>query len=634
MSLPTVTVVMPIRDERDFIERSLRAVLAQDYPADRFGVIVADGQSTDGTLQIVRSLQKEHPCLELIENPGRIVASGLNLAVSRARGDVVVRVDGHCEIAPDYVRRCVEHLVRDGVDGVGGPLETVGEGRVAGVVAIAMSSPFGVGGSAFRTRPGQTGLVDTVAFPAYWRSTLQKAGPFDEELVRNQDDEYNYRLRKAGAKLLLAADVRCRYYSRSSFRSLWRQYFQYGAWKVRVLQKHPRQMKLRQFVPPLFMAAILTGLAAAAVSPLGRLWAAAVAGSYALAVVLASVRTASRSGWKTLPLLPRAFAILHVAYGSGFLVGLVRFRKTWGTFYKELLLPWHFTVRVTQLLLDASVLVSAFAAAYLLRFDFRVPPRDLANAWRQLPVVVLIQLTVLSLAGVHRFIWRYVGNAGSADDAARRSSVPPCRPGAARRTARARPARWRVPLSVIVIDAMLAFIGVLGLRLARRVVFEYREKTLPFAARRRGRRRSRTLLVGAGRAGVLAAREILGTDEMGLEVVGFVDDDPIQVGAEIHGLPRPRHDTTTLPGSFEEPRSTRSSSRLRESRGRRSCESSRSAARSRFSCASFRAFTRSSRARCRLRACASWRSRTLLAREPVQLDEKQIARFLEGQGRS
>src|SRR5262249_32312286 len=158
----------------------------------------------------VRALQAKHPNLELLENPGRIVACGLNLAVHRARGEVIVRVDGHCEIAPDYVRRCVEHLIRDGVDGVGGPLETVGVGKIPGVIAGAVTAPSGSGGPPSRPRRGETGLVDTVAFPAYWRATIEKAGPFDEELVRNQDDEYNYRLRKAGGKLLLAADVGCR----------------------------------------------------------------------------------------------------------------------------------------------------------------------------------------------------------------------------------------------------------------------------------------------------------------------------------------------------------------------------------------------------------------------------------------
>jgi succinoglycan biosynthesis protein ExoA len=327
---PFVSVVMPIRNEGDFIERALRAVLEQTYPAARTEILVADGMSTDTTRACVQALAASHPRVRLIDNPRRVVATGLNLAVRQSRGEIVVRVDGHCEIARDYVRRCVEHLLRGEVDGVGGPVETVGEGFVSRVIALAMSSRFGVGNSAFRTTTEMTELADTVAFPAYTREAVRRAGEFDEELVRNQDDEYNYRLRELGMRVLLAADVRSRYWSRSSIRSLWRQYFQYGFWKVRVLQKHPRQMQPRQFVPPLFVAAVLGGLAFAAFSRWGWLWLIAISVPYALAMTLASLGAVRRGGWHLLPLLPLAFATLHLAYGSGFLTGLCRFWSRWG----------------------------------------------------------------------------------------------------------------------------------------------------------------------------------------------------------------------------------------------------------------------------------------------------------------
>jgi succinoglycan biosynthesis protein ExoA len=143
----------------------------------------------------------------------------LNIGICQAQGDIVVRVDGHCEIAPDYVSQCVRHLLYDGVDAVGGPIETIGETNEAQSIALAMSSWFGVGGSAFRTVKDRPLLVETVAFPAYTRRTLQRLGPFDEELVRNQDDEYNYRLLAQGGKILLSPDISSRYYSRSSLRS-------------------------------------------------------------------------------------------------------------------------------------------------------------------------------------------------------------------------------------------------------------------------------------------------------------------------------------------------------------------------------------------------------------------------------
>ena len=192
-----------------------------------------------------------------------------------------------------------------------------------------MSSAFGVGGSAFRTVSNRTLLTDTVAFPAFSRAAVEKAGAFDEELVRNQDDEYNYRLRKLGGKILLAADVHSRYYSRGSLRSLWRQYFQYGYYKVRVMQKHPWQMRPRQFAPPLFIATLLLSLLMAPFTSIGLYILALTAGLYVPANVGASILAARKNDWKLLPLLPVIFATLHVSYGTGFLVGVMAFANRW-----------------------------------------------------------------------------------------------------------------------------------------------------------------------------------------------------------------------------------------------------------------------------------------------------------------
>jgi succinoglycan biosynthesis protein ExoA len=241
-------------------------------------------------------------------------------------------VDGHCIIASDYVRRCVDHLQEDGLDGldgVGGPMETLGETNLAKAIAIGMSSPFGVGNSAFRTLAGRTILADSVPFPAYTRQIIERAGLYDEELVRNQDDEYNYRIRELGGKILLAEDVHSTYFSRGSLKDLWRQYYQYGFWKVRVLQKHPRQMSLRQFVPPTFVLALLVSILVVFfpfLSPVAII----VPLLYIFINLLASLFTASQRGWEYLLLLPIIFAILHVSYGSGFLVGLIKFAGRWG----------------------------------------------------------------------------------------------------------------------------------------------------------------------------------------------------------------------------------------------------------------------------------------------------------------
>lgn len=328
--LPFVSVVMPVRNEAAFIERSVGSVLAQDYPRDRLEVLVADGLSQDDTRARVGSLPPRGVPVTIVDNPEGIVATGLNAALRQARGEIIIRVDGHCEIAPDYVSRCVSHLLDDQAEAVGGPLETIGESYIARVIAAAMSSRFGVGGSAFRVANSQTQFTDTVAFPAYTRAVIDRAGAFDEELVRNQDDEYNYRLRKLGVRILLAADVRSRYYSRATLPRLCSQYFQYGYWKVRVLQKHPRQMQLRQLAPPLCLAALLLLLLLAPILSLAMYLLSGMAALYALGLVTASILAIRRSGLAVAALLPLAFATMHLSYGAGFLIGLAKFWHRWG----------------------------------------------------------------------------------------------------------------------------------------------------------------------------------------------------------------------------------------------------------------------------------------------------------------
>lgn len=330
MSDPFVTVVMPVRDEERYIERSLGSVLAQDYPEDRMEVLIADGMSTDHTRELVRKLAAGRN-VRILDNPRGIVATGLNLAFAEASGDVIVRVDGHCEIGPGHVRAAVEALAGGGYAGVGGPMETVGETGTAQAIAAAMSSRFGVGGASFRTGCEEPAVADTVPFPVYPRSVLEEAGPYDEELVRNQDDEYNYRLRRAGRKLLLLPSMRSRYYSRARLRSLASQYFQYGFWKVRVMQKHPRQMRWRQMAPPALVAALAAGTATAPWSVPAAWGLGALLAVYMVTAMAAAASAARDLSWKGRLLLPFVFPVLHLSYGCGFWVGMVRFLGRWGS---------------------------------------------------------------------------------------------------------------------------------------------------------------------------------------------------------------------------------------------------------------------------------------------------------------
>jgi glycosyltransferase involved in cell wall biosynthesis len=320
---PTVTVVMPVRNEAPCISESLGAVLRQDYPPDRLEVIVADGASGDGTASIVREMAARYPNLRLIDNPRGIVPVGLNLAIRAASGDVIVRIDGHTVVEPDYVSECVSALGRSGADNVGGPMRAVGSGWFGRAVAVATSSPFGVGTARFHYSAREE-LVDTVYLGAWRRETFDRIGLFDEEMVRNQDDELNYRLLDRGGTILLTPRIRSRYSVRGTPVSLWRQYFQYGFWKVRVMRKHPGQIRPRQLVPPALVTALTGPLAIGWLQSGTLVIAAAAAGVYAAATLGASVWLSWREGWRYLLALPVVFATLHLSYGLGFLAGLIR----------------------------------------------------------------------------------------------------------------------------------------------------------------------------------------------------------------------------------------------------------------------------------------------------------------------
>jgi glycosyltransferase involved in cell wall biosynthesis len=327
---PFVTVIMPIRNEASFIARSLGAVLAQTYPPDRLEILIADGLSSDDTRAIIQSLAQTSAIpIHIVENPGLIVPTGFNAALKQARGEIIIRVDGHTIIAPDYVRICVETLQATGADNVGGRMDAISQATPsAEAIALATSSPFGVGGARFHYSTQQE-YVDTVYMGAWPRRVFDQIGGFDEELVRNQDDEFNYRLRASGGKILLNPRIESQYHNRSTIRSLARQYFQYGLFKVRVLQKHPAQMRLRQFVPPIFVLALLGGAILSPFSPLiAGLWllmlALYICANLALSLYLA--RSAKQARWFHIACV---FLVLHICYGSGFLAGLFKFWKRW-----------------------------------------------------------------------------------------------------------------------------------------------------------------------------------------------------------------------------------------------------------------------------------------------------------------
>jgi glycosyltransferase involved in cell wall biosynthesis len=324
MSAPRVSVVVPCRNECRHVQTFLDNALAQDGPPGGLEILVADGRSEDGTREKIESVAARDPRVRLVDNPARIVSAGLNAAIRAARGDVIVRMDVHTEYAPDYVRQCVSVLEETGADNVGGPARTRAEGYRQRAIAAAYHSPFSAGGARFHD-PSYEGRLDTVTYGCWRRKTLERFGLFDEELVRNQDDEHNLRLTLAGGVVWQSPRIRSWYRPRSSLAELFRQYFQYGYWKVRVIQKHGRPASLRHVVPVLFVLGAALGWIP------GLVWAPAAwayaggAAAYALLDVIFSARAAAPAGWELFPILPAVFPVFHAAYGAGFTLGMVDF---------------------------------------------------------------------------------------------------------------------------------------------------------------------------------------------------------------------------------------------------------------------------------------------------------------------
>jgi len=317
---PFVTVVIPVRNEAGFIRDLLRGVYAQDYPADRFEVIVADGMSTDGTREILTALQAEHP-LVVIENPAGIVSTGLNLAVARSRGDVIVRIDGHALIAPDFLRQNVALLAEHPEAwSVGGPIRHAAATTFGRAIGLAMSQPMGVG-SALHRYPEYEGYVEGAQFPAIRRWVFDRIGMFDEQLVRNQDDEFNYRIRRAGGKVYVSPRVRYSYFVRERMHQLFRQYFQYAFWRIPVIEKHRRPTALRQVAPTLFytLCAVLLLAAVWWREPIVALVLPAV---YIAALLAAGAGTVSRHSLRISACVPVAMATMHAGYALGMAYGI------------------------------------------------------------------------------------------------------------------------------------------------------------------------------------------------------------------------------------------------------------------------------------------------------------------------
>lgn len=319
-----VSVIVPCRNEAEHIAACLDSIRAQEQEGFELEILVADGRSSDGTCEILDRYAKEFSQVRVIDNPKKITPTGLNEAILAARGSIIVRMDAHTEYAPDYIHQCLQVMEETGADNVGGAARTKTKSYLQAAVAAAYHSRFSTGGARFHD-PDFEGEVDTVTYGCFRREVFDEVGLFDEELVRNQDDEFNTRLTKAGKRLFQSPKIRSYYYPRSNLRALFRQYEQYGYYKVKVWQKHKLPTSIRQVVPGAMVLGF-SGLALGATfSSFARLGLVGLSSLYAAVLLGASVHTASQKGWRLLPVLPAVFAAYHWGYGVGYVRGIVDF---------------------------------------------------------------------------------------------------------------------------------------------------------------------------------------------------------------------------------------------------------------------------------------------------------------------
>ncbi len=323
---PVITVVIPVRNEATSIDVCLQSIVAQDLGTGSLEILVIDGRSTDDTRERIRSWMTRVSSVRLLDNPRGITPSALNIGIRAATGSVIARMDGHSQAPPDYLSRGLADLAETGAWAVGGQMIRVGTTPTTEAIAAATMSPFGVGDAAHNYATERM-WAETVFLGMWPTWVFERVGLFDEELVRNQDDEFSFRIREVGGKILFDPAIHMAYQPRATYGALFDQYRQYGMWKIRVLQMHPRSLRPRHWVPMLWVGwLIVTAIGSFALAPFAVLFVIG-AGAYLLVMLVAAIRM--RGGLAHSCRVVAAFLTLHLGYGVGFWQGLFRFAPRW-----------------------------------------------------------------------------------------------------------------------------------------------------------------------------------------------------------------------------------------------------------------------------------------------------------------
>lgn len=318
-----IDIIIPCKNEEQYIRKCIVSILNSNYPKNLISIYVCDGLSTDKTPQIVTELAKNHLQIHLLINHAQTTPQGLNLGLKTSKSDVKIILGAHSEIDSNFIQENVNILQKYPEVGCsGGVIKNVFENKTSQIIGSAMSSPFGVGNAHFRTGL-KDGFVDTVAFGAYKKEVFDKIGYFDDVLIRNQDDEFNFRLIKNGYKIFLSPKIISLYYVRASYNKLFRQYYQYGYWKVFVNKKHSTVTSLRQLVPMFFVVFLFLGVITSFFNQYLFIINLLILLMYFVLAFIFANRVSHKIN--NIPLIIIPFLILHISYGSGYLKGILDF---------------------------------------------------------------------------------------------------------------------------------------------------------------------------------------------------------------------------------------------------------------------------------------------------------------------
>lgn len=322
-----LSVIVPIYNEEKYISKCIDSILEQDYPKNDLEVVLVDGMSTDKTREIVAEYTAKYPFIRLIDNPKKIVPYAMNSGIKASKGDIIIRLDGHVEYPNNYFSALVKNLKALDADNVGALCETLPCGPSAKELAIAeaLSSSFGMGNSYFRIGCNEVRQVDTVPFGCFKREVFDKVGLYDNELIRNQDDELNGRIIKSGGKIYLIPSIVTKYFARDKIGKVKKMFYQYGLYKPLVNKKLGAPATIRQFFPLVFVLGLIFGAMLSCISWIIAVMYLSVMVLYLLLACYFTFKSVKKTGKISLFLYqPLTYLVVHVSYGWGYLVGIYK----------------------------------------------------------------------------------------------------------------------------------------------------------------------------------------------------------------------------------------------------------------------------------------------------------------------